>query len=110
MLWPDARLVAWVLMPDHLHLMVELGEKDSLSLVVQRLKSVISTAIRRELGNVNVWQAGFHDHAIRRNESVRDVGRYLIANPLRAGIVACVGDYPFWDAEWLEPDCDPLDI
>ncbi|MBB5859537.1 hypothetical protein GGR69_001194 [Xanthomonas arboricola] len=29
------------------------------------------------------------------------MARYLIANPLRAGLVARVGDYPFWDAIWL---------
>ncbi len=30
-----------------------------------------------------------------------DVARYIIANPLRAGLVGRVGDYPLWDAVWL---------
>ncbi len=30
-----------------------------------------------------------------------DIARYIIANPLHAGLVKQVGDYPFWDAVWL---------
>jgi putative transposase len=109
-LWPGARLLAWVLMPDHMHLLVELGDKESLSLVMQRVKSVMSREIRLILGERTIWQAGFHDHALRKSERARSAARYLIANPVRAGLVERVGDYPFWDATWLEPGADPLDI
>jgi hypothetical protein len=29
------------------------------------------------------------------------VARYIIGNPVRAGIVTQVGDYPLWDAIWV---------
>ena len=48
------------------------------------------------------WQSGFHDHALRTEEDVRNVARYVIANPQRAGLVEHVSDYPWWDARWLE--------
>ena len=48
-----------------------------------------------------LWQTGFHDHALRREEDLAATARYLIANPLRAGLVQRVGDYPFWDAVWV---------
>jgi REP element-mobilizing transposase RayT len=48
-----------------------------------------------------VWQRGFHDHALRGDEDVRAIARYIVANPLRAGLVRAIGDYPWWDAEWL---------
>ena len=48
-----------------------------------------------------VWQRGFYDHAIRREENLRNVARYIVANPLRAGLVQQIGDYPLWDAIWL---------
>jgi putative transposase len=38
---------------------------------------------------------------LRNEESVIDAARYIIANPLRAGLVKRVGDYPLWDAVWL---------
>jgi len=48
-----------------------------------------------------VWQPGFHDHALRKEEDVRAVARYVVANPLRAGLVQRIGDYPHWNAIWL---------
>jgi hypothetical protein len=48
-----------------------------------------------------VWQKGFYDHALREGEALQNVARYIVANPLRAGLVAHIGDYPLWDAVWL---------
>ncbi len=48
-----------------------------------------------------VWQKGYHDRAVRREEDLRHIARYIVANPLRAGLVRKVGDYPLWDAIWL---------
>jgi hypothetical protein len=48
-----------------------------------------------------VWKPGFHDRALRHEDSMVDAARYIVANPLRAGLVERVGDYPFWDAIWL---------
>jgi hypothetical protein len=49
-----------------------------------------------------VWQPGYHDHALRREEDLVTVSRYLVANPLRAGLVAYIGNYPLWDAIWFD--------
>jgi REP element-mobilizing transposase RayT len=48
-----------------------------------------------------VWQNGFHDHALRQEEDLAEVARYIVANPLRAGLVERLGDYPHWHAIWL---------
>ncbi len=108
--WPDAKLIAWVLMPDHVHLLLEPGPSEDLSRVIQRVKALVTAALRTELQGEPLWQSGFHDHSVRNYESVRDTARYLIANPIRAGLVSDVGDYPFWDAKWLEPGHHPLDL
>lgn len=48
----DAQMLAWVLMPDHLHWLIQLGQHDALSLVVNRLKSfsarMANHALQRE--------------------------------------------------------------
>jgi putative transposase len=93
--------LAWVLMPDHLHWLFALreGELDGL---MRRVKSRSAIEIRRGLGGEGrVWQKGYHDHAARRDEDVRALARYVVANPLRAGLVRTLGDYPLWDAAWL---------
>ncbi|WP_368073550.1 REP-associated tyrosine transposase [Zobellella denitrificans] len=94
--------VAWVLMPDHLHWLFQLGENTELSLVVKLLKGRTAkhlNELRHDQGHV--WQKGFHDHAVRKDEDLRGIARYIVANPLRAGLVKRVGDYPWWDAMWL---------
>ena len=107
--WPAATQLAWVLMPDHVHLLVELGETESLAQVMGRMKRRLSRALKSEFGLGGIWQHGFHDHALRKDEDVRAAARYLVANPLRAGLAKCVGQYPFWDATWLNPGTSPLD-
>lgn len=98
----DARLLAWVLMPDHVHWLVQVGEQDNLSTVVNRLKSASGRQVNRLLGKQGpFWQQAFHDHALRADEDVWKVARYMVANPLRAELVKRIGDYPFWNAIWV---------
>ncbi|MHB9797926.1 REP-associated tyrosine transposase [Pseudomonas sp. MT3] len=97
----QASLFAWVLMPDHLHCLVQL-ESGSLSDFMQQLKSLTAISLNRALKRTGkVWQSGFHDHALRRDEDLQATARYLVANPLRAGLVKSLRDYSFWNAVWL---------
>lgn len=86
---------AFVVMPDHLHWLVQLKE-DPLDRLMGRVKSISSRQIQHL-----TWQAGYHDHALREEDDLRRMARYITANPLRAGLVAYIGDYPHWDAVWL---------
>ncbi|MEN6586863.1 MAG: transposase [Sulfuricella sp.] len=96
-----ANTLAWVVMPDHLHWLIELGSHD-LARTLQRVKSRSAIHINRLRGTKGqFWQPGYYDHALRRDEDLREVARYIAANPLRAGLVRHLGDYPHWDAIWL---------
>ncbi|MCI0917437.1 transposase [Pseudomonas stutzeri] len=93
--------LAWVVMPDHFHWLIELGDS-SLDQLMRRVKTNSARAInRRRSSSGPLWQAGYHDRALRQAEDVQAVARYVVANPLRAGLVARLGDYPLWDAIWL---------
>ncbi|WPC28989.1 transposase [Pseudomonas moraviensis] len=93
--------IAWVVMPDHFHWLVQL-ENASLERLMQTVKSRSTLTINRALNRTGAfWQTGYHDRAIRDNEDLRPYARYIIANPLRAGLVKKVADYPLWDACWL---------
>lgn len=87
--------LCFVVMPDHLHWLVRL-QAGALAEAVQRLKGRSARRVGCPL-----WQANYHDHALRRDEDIQDIARYIVANPLRAGLVARLGDYPLWDAAWL---------
>ncbi len=92
----DATTLAFVVMPDHLHWLMQLGTHGSLAQVIGAVKAATAHRIGRR-----IWQDGFHDHALRQEEDITKVARYIVANPLRAGLVERLGDYPHWDAVWL---------
>jgi len=93
--------LAWVLMPDHLHWLLQLHDA-TLGDVVGSMKSRSARAVNARLVRTgSVWQKGFHDHAVRAEEDLRALARYVVANPLRAGLVRQIGDYSLWDARWL---------
>jgi REP element-mobilizing transposase RayT len=93
--------LAWVIMPDHVHWLIILQEA-TLAAVIQRVKSRSAIRINKQKGTVGrFWQKGFHDRAVRRDEDIRIIARYIVANPLRAGITEDIGAYPLWDAAWL---------
>ncbi|HBX56095.1 REP-associated tyrosine transposase [Pseudomonas sp. UBA2684] len=98
----ESRMLAWVLMPDHAHWLLQLGDKDRLGDVVGRLKSASSRQANRLLDRQGpLWAKTFHDHALRAEDGLQAVARYIVANPRRAGLVKRIGDYPFWNAIWL---------
>jgi REP element-mobilizing transposase RayT len=98
----DARWLACVLMPNHFHGLVSLGAHTGLSDLMQRFKGASALAVNRHLGRCGtLWQPSFYDHALRREESRVHAARYIVANPLRAGLVQRLGDYPHWDSVWL---------
>ncbi len=97
----DVESLAWVIMPDHLHWLFIL-RCDSLTTAMKRLKGRSATKINQCLSrNGPVWQPNYHDHALRDGEDLRQTARYIIANPLRRGLVEDIGQYPLWDAAWL---------
>ncbi len=101
-LWRASTLRCWVLMPDHWHGLVELSSCESLSTLVARAKAVSARALGISMARSSrVWATGFHDRAIRRDEDLATIARYIVRNPVRAGLCTRVGDYPFWDAAWL---------
>ena len=98
----DAAMLAWVLMPDHAHWLIGLGEHDALSVVINRIKSASARHANKVLERKGaLWSKTFHDHALRVEDDLQDTARYVVANPLRAGVVKSLGEYPFWNAIWL---------
>lgn len=94
--------LSWVIMPDHLHWLFQLGDICSLSEVMKRMKATSARSINQLLTTQGrVWQKSYYDHALRQEEDIRQLSRYIVANPLRAGLVDNIGDYPHWDAAWL---------
>src|ERR1700730_13956024 len=85
----------YVMMPDHVHLFV-CGTIDfSLVQWVRLLKRMLSGTISAAPPH---WQKGFFDHVIRHSESYAEKWDYVCQNPVRAGLVQHVDDWP-WQGE-----------
>jgi REP element-mobilizing transposase RayT len=97
----DVNVLCWVVMPDHVHFLVDISDKN-LSTVVGRIKGSSARAVNLSLQRKGkFWADGFHDHALRKEEDLLTTSRYIVANPVRAGLVKSVRNHPFWNAAWF---------
>jgi REP element-mobilizing transposase RayT len=94
--------LAWVVMPDHIHWLFKLNNILSLSKTMQQFKAHTAHNINKYSNQKGtVWQKAYYDHALRKEDDIKGISRYIVANPLRAGIVKHISDYPLWDAVWI---------
>ncbi len=94
--------LAFVIMPEHFHWLIQLAEHSSLSASLQQLKGRSARKINCQLNRRGpLWQKGYHDHAIRQDENLCAVARYVVSNPLKNGLVNSLAFYPHWDAIWV---------
>ena len=88
-------VIAYCFMRDHLHLLVE-ATSDSSDLVAFAHQIKQRTAYRyRRRQDQPLWQKGYYEHVLRDDEAMLAVARYILANPVRAGLVQEPRDYPF---------------
>lgn len=98
--WPHAQLLAWVLMPDHWHGLIALRGHESLGKAVSGLKGNITRVLHATIARP-IWARAFHDRALRRDDDLKAIARYIIMNPVRAGLVTSPRFYPYWNAIWF---------
>ncbi|MFE3969609.1 transposase [Stenotrophomonas sp. YIM B13575] len=92
--------LAWVIMPDHLHWLIQL-RSGTLAGCMQILKSRSGRSIGRYVdADTPIWQPGYYDHALRSDECLRMQAMYIAANPVRAGLAARIGEYPYAWSRW----------
>ncbi|HEY2829546.1 MAG TPA: transposase [Thermoanaerobaculia bacterium] len=98
----DHQTLCWidsfVVMPDHVHLLVAPYETCALEHVVGRIKSASSYRINRLLERSGpLWQRDSFDHIVRHEESLAEKRDYIANNPVRAGLVKDWREYRwFW--------------
>lgn len=104
----QSKILAWVVMPDHMHLALQLAGDETLAKTMNRINSCSAIAVSRALNRQSqVWQGAYHDHALRDEEHLFTAIKYLISNPIRAGLVEKLGDYSYWNIAIDEP-CEAL--
>jgi putative transposase len=121
---------SWVVLPDHLHCIIQLPENDTdFSLRLRLIKMGFSRAIPQEewrsavrcrRSERGIWQRRFWEHLIRDEGDYRAHMDYVHINPVKHGLVTCVKDWPYstfhrlatqgiYPTDWAgSPDADGL--
>ena len=88
-------------MPDHAHLLVRAQDATSdLRQFVKSAKEQSGRGYRKRHGK-RLWQEGYFERVLRDETEAREYARYIVNNPVRAGLVATVAEYEFVGAtEW----------
>ncbi|RMG25362.1 MAG: hypothetical protein D6730_10990 [Bacteroidetes bacterium] len=105
-------LIAYCIMPNHVHLLVDFSaqmiDEDGFYLrqipenytqlhkVMQLIKGSTSYYANQLLGRKGkFWQKDSYDHYIRNEKEFRNIIRYILQNPVKAGLTAAWEDFPF---------------
>jgi putative transposase len=88
-------LLAYTVMPNHVHLLVQ-GQSDSANAVrlVQRCKQQPGFQYRGDTGE-HLWLPSFFDRVIRRDDNAGEIAEYILANPVRAGLMSADEVWPY---------------
>ena len=94
-------LHAWVIMPNHVHLLLSLGKSIDLGETVASWKRFTATKINRlDFSLGPVWQKDYFDRLIRDWDHFMNVARYIRRNPIKAKLPA--GTFVIYEAPWVE--------
>jgi REP-associated tyrosine transposase len=77
------------LMPDHLHALIGVDGRDSLSQLIRDYKRITA-----KMAGIR-WQRNFFDHRLRHDESLAEKFAYVCQNPVRAGLIGDERDWPY---------------
>jgi putative transposase len=94
-------LHGFVVMPEHLHVLLTPSESQTIERCAQCIKGSFSHEVRKQFAG-EVWQTGFHEHRIRDAEDFRKQLGYIAANPGKCGLV----DWAYvhtWFLDRLDP-------
>jgi REP element-mobilizing transposase RayT len=90
----DATIQACCVVPDHLHVLVEVPEGKSLKTFVRLFEQLSGYRLKQAVGDF-AWQTSYYDRVLRTDQAIVDVAEYIWENPLKEGLAAAWEKYPF---------------
>lgn len=97
------RTIAWVVMPNHVHALIEMIEGHPLRSIVHSWKSYTANKANQLLGRGGrFWFPEYFDRYIRDERHFANAVQYIHMNPVKAGLVEDPEDWPFSSARLLK--------
>jgi putative transposase len=87
-------VVAYCAMPDHVHLLLIAQSEDADFTRFVRQAKQTTGFWYRQATNSSLWQPGYHERVLRDDEATLAVARYVLENPVRAGLAKELGKWP----------------
>lgn len=84
--WNGYQLEAWVILPNHIHILVNSGEK-GISHLIHNFKLRYAIGYRKKYGKIKIWQNRFWDHIIRDRTDLNNHLNYIHYNPVKHRMV-----------------------
>jgi len=103
--WYGSYITGYVVMPEHVHLLISEPERKELSVVVQMLKQITS----HKLGTPDLpryWQVRYYDFPVWSEKKRIEKLRYLHRNPVTRGLVNAPGDWEWSSFRQWSTGCD----
>ena len=97
-------LHAFVIMPDHVHLLLTPAPDVSLEKALQYVKGGFSFRLKSKR---DIWERGFNEVQILNANKLHSCRQYIENNPVRAGLAASANAYAFSSAHWMDA-VDPI--
>ena len=99
----DFVLHAWVFMPNHVHLLIT--PQIDVPTLLRKLKGGSAREANKLLGQKGqpFWQDESYDRLVRSAEEFRRIEKYILQNPVRAGLARSAEEYPLSSAGGLKP-------
>ena len=102
------RMLAWSVMPNHVHALIEVGETP-LAKIVQNWKSIVAVEANRVLmRSGRFWQPDYWDHYMRDAEQTGKAVRYIENNPVKAKLCREAENWKFGSARLRDPKTHEL--
>lgn len=99
----EFRVHEYVVMPDHIHLLISVDDPATLSRAVQLIKGGFSHALREAgIALRTVWQPRYYDRRVRDQGEYAEFAKYIPENPVRRKLVNDAAEYPYSSAAGLE--------
>ncbi len=92
--WYGCYLIAYVLMPEHVHLLISEPERSALAVVIQMLKQITSRKLK-PAATLRFWQPRYYDFPVWSQRKRVEKLRYIHRNPVKRGLVSRPEDWPW---------------
>ena len=95
------RQLAWIIMPNHVHTLIEVFDGFPMDRIVHSWKSFTSKEANKVLGRQGrFWSPDYFDRFVRNDEHLSAVTVYIEENPVKAGLARTASDWTWGSAAW----------